>query len=111
MHHAVHLAAIRKQCSENPLKIMNAYRVHLKKPAPVFGTNTSKPVVGVAGGGGVNSTSGSGPAAEELLTKFDNLESLDDNKASDGQDDGNSSGWSSVFGGVTGGKASKFAVK
>ena len=91
---------------------MNAYRVHLKKPAPAGGTSTNKSVAGVAGGSGGSSTSGSGPASEELLTKFDNLESLDDNNASDGQDGGNSSsGWSSVFGGVAGGKASKFVVK
>lgn len=78
VHHAVHLAAVRKMCETNPNKILRAWKQ--RRSASHGGARTAARVSNHSssgGGGGGGGVQGAGGAADEaFLTAFDNLESL-----------------------------------
>jgi hypothetical protein len=95
VHHAMHLATLRKTCESNPLKLLKKYKALRATNEATRGA--SKPP--------------SAADADEGEFRFDNLESVpaDADGTAGGNGGSESSGWSNIFGGGER-RASKFAV-
>jgi hypothetical protein len=116
VHHAVHLATLRKQCESSPLKLLKKYKtaaVAAAVAAAAVSTVTAKPKPQSKS----NAPAASSSSQEDLNFRFDNLESVPDdtsnprseaNTAAAASSGSTPSSWTSVFTG--GSKASKFAV-
>ncbi len=112
VHHAVHLAAVRKMCETNPHRILKAWKQHRTQsnggPLAERSGGASRVTYNSSNSGG--GIQGVGNAAEDgFLTTFDNLESLAEDgppRETQGEVTGRG-GW--FFGGQS--KAAKFRAE
>ncbi len=99
MHHAMHLATLRKTCESNPLKLLKKYKASFAAAG-----SAAKPTSSAA--------SQQAPAGDGGEFRFDNLESVQGStEEATGSGSSGTSGWSNIFGGGGGERrARKFAL-
>ncbi len=118
VHHAIHLAALRKSCAAAPLKLLRQYKqLLLTAPGPTGAApKAAAPTTAPKASGSSSGQRSSAPKTDdgEMLTKFDNLESLTAEDAAHSGDAAEGAatggGWSGMFSSNSKSKAAKFQV-
>ena len=105
----MHLATLRKTCESNPLKLLKKYKS--TKAAGSGGGSSSTSGGNKSTSKSTNKSSAGAEGVDEGEFRFDNLESVDTDRASaTSSASAPAQGWTGIFGGGDG-RASKFAAE